>query len=166
MYRVRATDGLSGKSHSVSLGPGGAIIKPPPLLPSAINQASATGDNPCVHKSSVGWEAGADWRPQCRCLSSQVGMASGGCRVDSVVERANTPTSEGWRRKAGTEPSKIVCNRRRRQTRPPPRRRNGGGIKRRARRRAQSIDPVIVAVFSRMRRKEEPRPKMLGLGRI
>lgn len=168
---MRATDGLSGKSHSVSLGPGGAMIKPPPLLPSAINKASATGDNPCVHQSSVGWEAGgewrqcADWRPKGRCLSSQVGMASGGCRVDSVVERANTPTSEGWRRKAGTEPSKIVCNRRRRHTRPPPRRRNGGGIKRRARRRAQSIAPVTAAVFSRMRRNAEPRPKMLGLGR-
>ena len=87
-------------------------------------------------------------------------------RVDSGVKRANTPTKEGWRRKAGTKPSKIVCNRRSRQTRPPPRRRNGGGIKRSARRRAQSIDPVTAAVFSRMRRNAEPRPKMLGLGRI
>ena len=60
------------------------MIKPPPLLPSAINKASATGDNPCVHQSSVGWEAGgewrqcADWRPKCRCLSLRVGIASGG----------------------------------------------------------------------------------------
>lgn len=74
--------------------------------------------------------ARADWRTECRCLSLQVGIASGGFfaeqsakgdyRVDSGVERANTPTSEGWRRKAGTEPSKIVCNHRRRQPRPTP----------------------------------------------
>ena len=41
-------------------------------------------------------------RPECRCLSLQVGKASGGFRVDSGVKRANTPTTEGWRRKART----------------------------------------------------------------
>lgn len=57
---MRATDGLSGKSHSVSLGPGGAIIKPPPLLPPAIDEASATGENPCVHQSSMGGRPAAN----------------------------------------------------------------------------------------------------------
>lgn len=46
--------------------------------------------------------ARADCRPESRCLSLQVGMASGGFRVDSEVERANTTTKEWWRRKART----------------------------------------------------------------
>ncbi len=36
------------------------MIKPPPLLPSAINKASATGENPCVHQSSMGGRSAAN----------------------------------------------------------------------------------------------------------
>lgn len=62
----------------------GSIKKPPTFMPSATNQASATGENPCVHQSYFGREDGvalglcAEWRTKCRCLALQVGMASGG----------------------------------------------------------------------------------------
>lgn len=39
----------------------GSITLPPTFLPSAINQASATGENPCVHQSTIGWEVGGKW---------------------------------------------------------------------------------------------------------
>ena len=62
----------------------GEQSKPTTYLPSAKDEASATGQSPCVHHSSIGWEDGGEWRqcadcrPECGCLSLRVGIASGG----------------------------------------------------------------------------------------
>ena len=74
----------------------GSITLPPTSLSSAQNQASATGENPCVHQSYYGWADGvglglcADRRTECGCLALQVGMASGGFRVALELERTDT----------------------------------------------------------------------------
>lgn len=34
----------------------GSITQPPTSVPSANNEASAIGENLCVHQSSIGWE--------------------------------------------------------------------------------------------------------------
>lgn len=53
---------MSGQTTMRATFREGSIHQPTSLLPSATNKASATGETPCVHQSTAGWEVGCEWR--------------------------------------------------------------------------------------------------------
>lgn len=50
----------------------GSIHQPTSLPLSATNEASATGECPCVHQSSLGREEGGEWRVLCEAKRPKV----------------------------------------------------------------------------------------------